>query len=101
MNKMFVEDVLDFGKKNRRQPGPTTYEPIKTFSATGEMYTMRAKADRYGEKEENFSKNYLDRQKKLPGPGYYAHPDTIGKNNSSTRYNNNRMSKFALAKDRW
>jgi len=58
---------------------------------------MRANFDRFGEKDENFSKSYLDRQKKLPGPGYYVHPETIGKTNLSTRYNNNRISKFSEA----
>jgi hypothetical protein len=42
---------------------------------------MRAKMDRYGEKDEDFSKSYLDRQKNLPGPGSYGHPETIGIDN--------------------
>ena len=78
MNKLFVEDIIDFQKKNKNYPAPTSYEDKKTFSKEGASYSMRAKMVRYGEKDENFSPSYLDRQKKLPGPGYYAHPETVG-----------------------
>ena len=78
MNKLFVEDIIDFQKKNKHFPGPTSYTPSKTFSKEGVHYSIRQKMIRYGEKEENFSTNFLDRQKRLPGPGYYAHPETVG-----------------------
>ena len=61
MDKLFIDDVIDFAKKHKRQPGPFEYEPLKTFNGSGKMYTMRAKMDRYGEKDENYSKNYLER----------------------------------------
>jgi len=35
MNKLFVHDVEEYGKKNKRHPGPDAYEPLKTFSTSG------------------------------------------------------------------
>jgi hypothetical protein len=86
MNKMFVEDIIDFQKKNKNYPAPNSYIEKKTFSKDGAQYSMRAKMIRYGEKDENFSPSYLDRQKKLPGPGYYAHPETVGSKNIASQF---------------
>ena len=73
MNTMWVDDIHKFAKKNKGSPSPTSYHAPQTFDKEGLKYSMRPKQLRYGEKEENFSQNYLDRQKKLPGPGYYEH----------------------------
>jgi hypothetical protein len=88
MDPLFVDNVHKVSAKNHATPAPTQYKIKDTFDKGGVSYTMRAKMLRYGERDENFSAHYLSKQKKLPGPGYYAHPDTIGRNNNSTRFSN-------------
>jgi hypothetical protein len=101
MNKMFIDDIHTFQKKNKHFPAPTSYEPSKTFSKEGIHYSMRAKMIRYGERDENFSPNHLARQKKLPGPGFYKHPETLGELRVESHYFNHTQTKFPKAENRW
>lgn len=70
MNKIHVDDIL-LSKKNSAEVGPGRYEPSKTFGNNGLFYSMKMK-DRYPEL-------HLDKSKKLPGPGFYQHPEILGK----------------------
>lgn len=100
MNPLFIDNIETFAGKNKNYPSPISYRAASTIT-DGVKYSMRPKQIRYGEKDENFSQNYLDRQKKLPGPGYYEHAQTVGLNNVSSRYENNRQTQFSKATDRW
>jgi hypothetical protein len=59
MNPLFVDTIEGFAEKNKNYPSPISYQSKSTLE--GLKYSMRPKHLRYGEKEENFSQNYLDR----------------------------------------
>ena len=48
---------------------------------------MRKKLYRYGNRVDKFDTYYYESQKKLPGPGYYQHPETVGKSQISSVMN--------------
>ena len=101
MTPMFIDSVHNFKSKNKESPSPASYRSPSTITE-GVKYSMRPKFERYGEKEENFSLNYLKRQKKLPGPGSYDHLHvTVGMNSVSSRIENNRKTAFGKASDRF
>ena len=70
MKKMFIEDINKKGDGNL--PGPGRYTAEKKFGDAGLNYSM---AKKLGADE-----RALDKSKKLPGPGYYEHPQITGMN---------------------
>lgn len=100
MNPLFVANIEKFAEKNKNYPSPISYRS-PTSTTDGYKFSMRPKQTRYGEKEENFSQNYLDRQRKLPGPGYYEHAQTVGLNHVSSRFKNNTQTQFSKDEHRW
>ena len=60
MNPLFIDKINTFAGKNKNQPSPCSYRATSTITE-GVKYSMRPKQIRYGEKDENFSQNYLDR----------------------------------------
>lgn len=70
MKKVFIEEIVRDGDKNL--PGAGRYNPDKGFQSYGRTYSMAARLPN--------DKLALERSKKLPGPGFYQHPEIIGKN---------------------
>jgi hypothetical protein len=75
-----------------------------TFGAVGQLYTIREKLKHYPigmdltlDKDES----YYDRQKKLPGPGYYNQLETVGRNVVESTYKTSQSNAFSKAHDRW
>ena len=68
MKKLFIEDIKKKGDGN--SPGPGRYSHEKKFGSPGTNYSMAARLD--------MDKKALDKSKKLPGPGYYQHPQVTG-----------------------
>ena len=62
---------------------------------------MRKKLYRYGNRVDKFDNYYYDSQKKLPGPGYYAHPESIGKSQISSVMSSTQQFSVPQAKDRF
>ena len=70
MKKMFIEDIKKHGDINL--PGPGRYSHEKRFGSLGLTYSMAQRLY----KDELF----LSKSKKLPGPGFYEHPEVTGMN---------------------
>lgn len=101
MKKDHIDRVLDEADKKVAPPCPTSYEKTQTFGAQGLHYTMSKKMYRYGSRSDRCDPYYFDCEKKLPGPGYYAHPETIGSRMMSSTYVTSRQSTIPQAKDRF
>ena len=79
IQKQHIERIIDEGSKKIASPSPTSYEKDPTFGKAGVHHSMRKKLHRYGNRVDKFDSYYYDSQKKLPGPGFYAHLESIGK----------------------
>ena len=62
---------------------------------------MRQKLYRHGGRVDKFDNYNWDKEKKLPGPGYYAHPETIGSRMMSSTFVTSRQASFPKASDRF
>jgi len=51
---------------------------------------MRKKMHRYGNRVDKFDDYNYDQERKLPGPGYYAHPETVGSKMMSSTFVSSR-----------
>ena len=69
MKKVFIEDINKKGDLSL--PGPGRYSPDKGFQAYGVNYSMGSRLPT--------DKQCLEKSKKLPGPGFYQHPEVTGK----------------------
>jgi len=69
MKRIHVDEILR--KKDEQLPGAGTYESKHLFGDTnGVQYSLRKRI--YNNEQK------LDRERKLPGPGYYADPSLTG-----------------------
>ena len=62
---------------------------------------MRKRMDRYGTRSDKFDNHNWDMERKLPGPGYYLHPETIGTRMMSSTFVSSRQSSIPKATDRF
>lgn len=62
---------------------------------------MRKRLNRYGNRVDKFDNYYFDQEKKLPGPGNYAHPETVGTKMMSSTFVSSRQSTIPKAADRF
>ena len=58
---------------------------------------MRQKMNRYGSRVDKFDNYHYDKEKKLPGPGYYMHPETIGSRMMSSTFTSAMQSSIPKA----
>ena len=79
IQKQHIERIIDESQKKIASPPPGGYEHKRTFGSNGIHYSMKQKLYRYGNRVDKFDQFYYDSQKKLPGPGSYAHLESIGK----------------------
>ena len=77
-NKLHIDRLQDDAKKKIASPSPDSYEKDRTFGKTGMHYSMRKKMNRYGGRSDRFDDYFFSSEKKLPGPGFYMHPETVG-----------------------
>lgn len=71
--------MLDTGRK-QMSPSPDSYDKSKTFGNNkGSVhYTFSPRQERSGLRVDKFDNAHYNREKKLPGPGYYHTPDVVG-----------------------
>ena len=62
---------------------------------------MRKKLHRHGTRSDKFDEYNWDQERKLPGPGYYVHPETIGSRMMSSTFVSSRQSSIPKATDRF
>ena len=91
MKRLFIEDIKKKGDSNL--PGPGRYMPDKNFGQAGLDYSM---AKKLGQDE-----RALDKSKKLPGPGYYEHPQITGKIITTSHVKSESKYSFGKANDRF
>lgn len=91
MKKVFIEDIKKHGDGNR--PGPGRYSHEKPFASVDLKYTMGSKLY-MGEKS-------LDKSKKLPGPGFYQHPEVTGMAMTQSHIKTESKFSFGKAQDRF
>ena len=77
MKKIHIDKLNDEASKKIASPCPGSYEKSQTFGAGGIHFSMRKKMKRYGTND-GYDDFNLERERKLPGPGYYHHAETIG-----------------------
>ena len=78
MKKMHIDLLQDDATKKISSPSPDSYEKDPTFGKQGQHFSMRKKMHRYGGRSDKFDDYNFECEKKLPGPGFYAHPETVG-----------------------
>ena len=101
MNRLHIDRLQDEAKKKIASPSPGAYEKDRTFGKAGTHYTIRKRMNRYGSRVDKFDNYYFDQEKKLPGPGYYIHPETVGTKMMSSTYVSARQSSIPKAQDRF
>ena len=97
MLKLHIDRLNDEGVKKIASPSPTQYEKDPTFGKAGPHYTMRKKMHRYGNRVDKFDDYNYSCEKKLPGPGYYIHPETIGTRMMSSTFVSSQQSSIPRA----
>jgi len=89
MKKMYVEEILQNKNNIGRTPGSGTYEHKAGFGGGNDtQYSMR--------KRLYMDELHLNKSKKLPGPGFYQHPDITSAVIADSRVANE--SKFTVSK---
>ena len=78
MNKLHIDRLQDEATKKIASPSPDSYEKDPTFGKQGIHFSMRKRMHRYGTRSDKFDTYNFECEKKLPGPGYYIHPETVG-----------------------
>ena len=101
MKKNHVDRINDEADKKIASPSPDSYEKDPTFGKAGTFYSMRKKLIRHGGRVDRFDDYYFDCEKKLPGPGYYVHPETVGTKIMSSTMISSRQSSIPKASDRF
>lgn len=56
---------------------------------------------RYGSRVDKFDNYNFDQEKKLPGPGYYGHAETIGSSLTSSTFRSSTKASIPKARDRF
>lgn len=79
IQKLHIEKEIDSITKKEASPPPNRYEMPETFGKEGTKFSIRQRMTRYGLKYDGRDDYYYNMQKKLPGPGYYNAPETLGK----------------------
>lgn len=62
---------------------------------------MSKRMKRYGTRVDKFDEHYYDQERKLPGPGFYMHPETIGTRMMSSTFVSSQQSSIPRANDRF
>jgi hypothetical protein len=89
MKKLYVEEILQNKNNIGRNPGAGQYEAKDGFGGGNDtQYSMR--------KRLYMDELALNKSKKLPGPGFYQHPDIVSANVADSRVAN--VSKFTVSK---
>lgn len=101
MQKIHIDRLNDEAHKKIASPSPGQYEKDRTFGKAGPHYSMRKKQKRYGGRVDKFDQYYFDAEKKLPGPGYYAHAETIGSRMMASTFFSSQQSSIPKANDRF
>ena len=101
MNKLHIDKLNDEATKKIASPSPGAYEKTRTFGKAGRHFSMRQKMNRYGNRVDKFDNYHYDKEKKLPGPGYYIHPETIGSKMMSSTFHSAMQSSIPKANDRF
>ena len=101
MAKLHIDKLNDEASKKIASPCPGEYEKSQTFGAAGIHFSMRKKMKRYGNRVDKFDDYNYDCEKKLPGPGYYHHTETVGTRMMSSTFVSSRQSSIPKAQDRW
>jgi hypothetical protein len=96
MKKVYVDEILNTRKNG--EPGPANYEKEPLFGndakTAAARYSMRPKNDLFV--------NHLDKQKKLPGPGFYHDSvNMAGKQPASSLQHQQPQNAFSKAHDRF
>lgn len=79
IQKIHIDKEVDSITKKQASPPPNRYDMPATFGKEGTKFSIRQRMKRYGLKYDGRDDFYFNMQKKLPGPGYYNKPDTLGK----------------------
>jgi hypothetical protein len=82
MNKLFVDEIVDRGKKLLTTPSPDRYYQDKGIGKDKPKFTMRLPLKCSGVADDDRHDYYLERQRGLPAPGSYNHVDVLGKSSS-------------------
>lgn len=100
MKKMYVEEILLNKNNIGNTPGAGTYEHKKGFGGVSNdalqsrtCYSMRQKL--------YMDDLALSKSKKLPGPGFYQHPDCLSANVSSSLVKTSQKFSVPKANDRF
>ena len=101
VQKKHVDAINDEAAKKIASPSPDSYEKKPTFSQEGTFYSMRKRLNRYGSRVDRYDSYYFDQERKLPGPGYYIHPETVGTRMMSSTFVSSRQSSIPKAQDRF
>ena len=101
VQKKHIDAINDEAGKKLASPSPDSYEKKTTFSKEGTFYSMRKRLNRYGSRVDRYDNHYFDQEKKLPGPGYYIHPETVGTRMMSSTFVSSRQSSIPKAQDRF
>ena len=101
MLKLHIDRLNDEATKKIASPSPGAYEKDPTFGKKGPHYSMRKRMNRYGSRVDKFDNYNFDQEKKLPGPGYYMHPETVGTQMMSSTFKTSQQSSIPKAKDRF
>ena len=97
MQKLHIDRLNDEATKKIASPAPTSYEKDPTFGKQGIHFSMRKRMHRYGNRVDKFDNYNYECEKKLPGPGYYIHPETIGTRMMSSTFVSSRQSSIPKA----
>ena len=62
---------------------------------------MRQRLNRYGGRVDRYDNHYFSSERKLPGPGSYIHPETVGTRMMSSTFVSSVQSSIPKAKDRF
>ena len=102
MSKLFIDKIVDEGKKMENTPSPDRYGLQNYFGKVGQKYSFVGLKNHSGLKLDNRHEYYLDQQRKLPGPGSYE-PRTFGFGQESriSTIVSGRQSRISKASDRF
>ena len=101
MQKNHIDRIQDEAGKKIASPSPDSYNKATTFGAAGTHYTMRKRMNRYGNRVDKFDDHYYNTERKLPGPGSYQHPETVGSAMMSSTFKTSQQASFPKAQDRF
>ena len=97
MQKNHIYRIDDEAGKKIASPSPDSYNKAQTFGAAGTHYTMRKRMNRYGNRVDKYDDYYYNSEKKLPGPGSYQHPETVGSAMMSSTFRTSQQASFPKA----